>query len=118
MVVYIATVNGRVLTDPFIHKLLDTLAKNEKARKIDWVYRCGPRVNDPSELINELEGLKDSYKIICYESSDNWQEATDIDIKALRKINDTYKGEPSYHKPNSGQMLSAIISERLNKEPV
>lgn len=114
MVVYIATVNGRVLTDPFIHKLLNTLAKNEKVRKIDWVYRCGPRVNDPSELIDELEGLKDSYKVICYESSDNWNEMTDEDIKALKKINETYKGEPSYRKPNSGQILSAIIAERMN----
>lgn len=117
MIVYVATVNGRVLTDPFIHKLLDTLAKETQEKEINWVYRCGPKVNDPSELIKELEGLKDDYKVICYESSSNWVEVTDEDIEALKKINETYKGEPSYRKPNSGQMLSAIINERLDQGP-
>lgn len=118
MIVYIATVNGRVLTDPFIHKLLDTLAKNENEREINWVYRCGPRVNDPSELLRELDGLKDQYKVICYESSTNWSEATAQDIESMRAVNETYKGEPSYRKPNSGQMLSAIVAERMNKGPI
>lgn len=116
MVVYIATVNGRVLTDSFIHKLLDTLAKNEKDRKIDWVYRCGPKVNDASELLNEIDGLHCPHKVICYESSTNWHVATPEDINSLKKLNSTYNGG-YYNKPNSGQMLSTIINERLDQRP-
>lgn len=86
MIIYIVTKNGKTLTDAAIHSLLDKLAMEDNEKKIDWVYRCGPSTNDPIKLINELDGLKDPYKVIAYESSENWRVVTDEDLSHVRKI--------------------------------
>lgn len=91
MIVYIVSRNGKTLTDAAIHSLLDKLAIEDSQKKIDWVYRCGPSINDPVKFIDELDGLKDSYTVVAYESSENWRVATDEDLSYVRKIAGVYK---------------------------
>lgn len=109
MIVYIITKCGRVLTDEVIQRLLEQVALSSVItwKKMTYVYRCGPSVNDPHILSKELEGLEDKYKILYYVSFEDWRLLRNSELKEfLQAIKDSSNKEKS-----SGEIISMIVSK-------
>jgi hypothetical protein len=106
MVIYIITKCGKTLKDEAIQYLLERIALTGNKKK--YFYIC-PDVNSPHhKIVRQFEALKAEYKVLFYNTMDDWAILNDSEMDAFTKeLKQPLNWEIPLHK-----ILSKVITSK------
>lgn len=102
---------GKIPTDHSIEKILKNIAKESGLRRVDYTYRCGPLVNDPTCFTNEVSNMEiHTYDISFIDSDLNVMVLDDNTKREFIKILSESQGQGM----TTGMILDQYLKNKIN----